>query len=73
MLKSPRSMSGVPFVVVEVAKGTWRTVDHHNVELDRKGDSDSVEFKCRSDQVLQWKDLVGPLQRDEESSPSSSA
>ena len=39
-------------LVVEVIKGTWRTLDHHNEELDRKGDSDSVEFKCRSGQVF---------------------
>jgi hypothetical protein len=39
-------------LLVEVTKGTWRTVDHHNGELDRKGDSDSVEFKCRSGQVF---------------------
>ena len=39
-------------LVVEVTKETWRTVDHHNGELDRKGDSDSVEFKCRSGQVF---------------------
>ena len=36
-------------LIVKVTKGTWRTVDHHNEELDRKGDSDSVEFKPRSD------------------------
>ena len=35
-------------LVVEVTEGTWRTVDHHNGELDRNGDSDSVEFKRRS-------------------------
>ena len=39
-------------LLVEVTKGTWRTVDHHNGELDRKGDSDSVEFKCRSGHVF---------------------
>ena len=33
-------------LIVEVPKGTWRTVHQHNVELDRKGDSDSVGFKC---------------------------
>ena len=38
-------------LVLEVKKGTWRTVDHYNEELDRKGDSDS-EFKCRSGQVF---------------------
>ena len=38
-------------LVVEVTEGTRRTVDHHNGELDRKGDSDSVEFKRRSGQV----------------------
>ena len=42
---------GIP-LVVEVTKGTSRMVDHHNEELDRKGDSDSVEFKCRSGQVF---------------------
>ena len=57
-----RITSGVPFLgkaaekgihlVVEVIKGTWRTLDHHNEELDRKGDSDSVEFKCRFGQVF---------------------
>ena len=25
-------------LVIEVTKGTWRTVDHYNEELDRKGD-----------------------------------
>ena len=58
MLKSLRIKSGVPFsgnaaekgfhVIVEVANETWRTVDHNNVELDRKVESASVKFKCRS-------------------------
>ena len=39
-------------LVIEVTKGTWRAVDHYNEELDRQGDSDSVEFKCRSGQVF---------------------
>ena len=39
-------------LVIEVTKGTRMMVDHHNGELDRNGDSDSVEFKRRSDQVF---------------------
>jgi hypothetical protein len=39
-------------LIVKVKKGTWRTVDHHNEELDGKGDSDSVEFQCRSGHVF---------------------
>ena len=70
MLKLPRTTCAISckaaekgiHVIVKV-EGTWWTVGHHNVELDRKGDSDGVEFKCRSGLVFQWKDLVGPIWR----------
>ena len=34
-------------LIIEVTKGTGM-VDHHNKELNGKGDSDSMELKCRS-------------------------
>ena len=60
MLKSPRiwcvifwkaAEEGI-HLVLEVMKGTWRAVYHYNEKLDRHGDSDSVEEKCRSGQVF---------------------
>ena len=56
-------------LIEEIMEGSLSMIDNHNVELDRMGDSDSMKFECRSGQVFQWKDLVVPLRRDEESSP----
>ena len=50
----------------QVMQRTRRVIDHHNVELKRKGDRDSMEFKCRSGWWSQGKDLVRPYGLDEE-------
>jgi len=45
-------------LVEEVANRTWWSVDHGNVELDRKGNRHGRVFKCRSGQVFQGKGQV---------------
>lgn len=46
-------------------------INLHNVVFEGKCDRDGVEFKSRSGQVVQGKDLVGPHGGDEEASSSS--
>ena len=40
-------VEGVHLIKV-VVEWTRQAIDYHNVELESKGDRDSVEFKCRS-------------------------
>ena len=56
MLELPRTTSGVPLSGEQLRRASISTKksrrgpgDHHNVELERKGDRDSMEFKCRSE------------------------
>ena len=53
--------SSLVHLIKEVTEKTWRAIDHHNAELERKDDRDSMEFKCRFWWVVQGNDLVGRL------------